>query len=597
MRITKFCFTAPVAAALSLCFALGNGCTAKSKLELQRKTLAFSLPDDVKSMDPALAYDSVAMDVIPLVLESLYQYSYTKTPLVLEPLLASGMPEISADQKTVTVHLKPGTLWQDGDFFPGGKGRALTTGDFLYAWKRLALPDLQSPSTWIFDGKVAGWDEFRKNLQAASDKTAALAAPVSGFEAVDDLTLRIHLIRPYPQFTHILAMAYSAPLPHEVFDKYGLFALNERVVGTGPFRFREYVRGSRIVLEKNPSFRGEAYPSKSKNSAGSLCDGCPPNKRIPLVEEVTFRIFKEDQPRWLSFSKGFLDVSGIPKDNFSSVVESGELRGEMAAKGIQFTKMEQASTYVFFFNLKDPVIGKSADLRKAISLAFDRTAFVEKFRNGRGITATSLVPRTVPGHVERPFAYDYNPAKAKEFLAKAGYPGGKGLAPIHLDLKGTATNFREQGEFVRDQLGKVGIPVEVVPNTMPGYLEKERNGNLQFTLGLWDSDYPDAENFLALLYSKNASPGPNISSYRNPAFDRLYEKIALMPVGAERSKLIEQAEDIANADLPIAPLFYPLAFSVGHGWVENFQPNIQIINHMKYFDVDLAKKAELAPRL
>jgi ABC-type transport system substrate-binding protein len=230
-------------------------------------------------------------------------------------------------------------------------------------------------------------------------------------------------------------------------------------------------------------------------------------------------------------------------------------------------------------------------------MAIDRDAFVERFRNGRGIRATSLVPRTVPGHVARAFPYDYDPAKARALLAKAGYPGGKGLPKIRLDLKGTATNFRQQGEFLQESLRQVGIPIEVVANTMPGYLEKERNGSLQFTFGVWDSDYPDAENFLALLYSKNVSPGPNIANYRNPAFDKLYEKIALLDSSVERAKLIEQAEDLVYRDLPMAPLFYPLAFSVGHGWVGNFRPNIQIINHMKYFNVDLARKARLGEHL
>lgn len=581
----------------SLCFVFLAGCSPGSHPELDRKTLTFSLPDDVKSLDPALVYDSTAMDVIPLTLESLYQYSYVKTPLELEPLLAAALPEVSDGGKTVTVHLKPGTLWQDGDFFPGGKGRALTASDFIYAWKRLALPELQSPSTWIFDGKVAGWDEWRRTLNNAKDKAAAFAAPLTGFDSPDALTLRLHLVKPYPQLTHILAMAYTVPLPHEVFDKYGLFALNTRLVGTGPFRFRDYVRGSQIVLTRNETFRDEPYPTvgdEAARAAGLLgLNGF----KLPLVEEVTFRIFKEDQPRWLSFAKGLLDVSGIPKDNFSSVVEGGEERPEMAAKGIQFLKMEQASTYVFFFNLKDPLLGKNANLRKAVSLAFNPEAFIAKFRNGRGVVANSLVPRVVPGHPARAFAYAYDPLKAREFLARAGYPGGKGLPSLRIDVKGASTNLREQAEFVKEQLGRVGIPVEVVLNTMPGYLEKERNGNLQFTLGVWDSDYPDAENFLALLYSKNVAPGPNISNYANPAFDRLYEKVAAMAPGPERSRLVEQAEDLAAQELPIAPLFYPLAFSVGHGWVRNFRPNIQIINHMKYFDVDLARKKTLLEHL
>ena len=321
---------------------LGASCSPRQRLELGRKTLAFSLPDDMKNLDPALSYDSVAMDVIPLVLESLYQYSYTKSPLELEPLLAEKMPEISSDQKTYTVKIKKGVFWHDADFFPGDKGRELVADDFIFAWKRLALPELQSPSTWIFNDKVLGWNRFSSFLANSKTRNAALDEAVEGFEAPDRHTLRIRLVKPYPQFLHILAMAYTAPLPREVFQKYGTFALNDRIIGTGPYRFREYVRGTRLVLEKNPRFRGEKYPSSgddSARSAGLLADA---GQNLPFADQITFHIFKEDQPRWLTFTKGLLDVSGIPKDNFSSVVDHGELREEMAGKGIQFMKLEQA---------------------------------------------------------------------------------------------------------------------------------------------------------------------------------------------------------------------------------------------------------------
>lgn len=571
----------PYFAVASLLLCLSYSCSSRSGPDRAggtRKTLTFSIPDDVKSMDPATAYDTVAMDVIPLALESLYQYNYDRAPLTLEPLLAESMPTISSNKLELYVKLKKGVFWHDADFFPAGKGRELVAGDFLYAWKRLALPELQSPGTWIFDGKVKGWDAYRKKLRAANaeDREKILEAAVDGLSAPDNYTLKISLLKPNPQLSQLLAMAYTSPLPREVFAKYGVFALNDRVVGTGPYRFQEYVRGSRVVLLKNEKYRGEA------------------GYALPFVEEIQFRIFKEDQPRWLEFTRGNLDVSGIPKDNFSSMVDRGEIRAEQAAKGIQFLKMEQASLYFLLFNMKDALLGKSAPLRKAIVHAFDVDAFVEKFRNGRGVKAVSIVPRTVPGHTARerfPFGFDLD--KAKEQLALAGYPGGKGLPPLRLDLRGNSTNNRLQGEFIREALGKIGVNVDVVLNTLPGYLEKERNGNLQFILGVWDSDYPDAENFLALLYGKNTSPGPNISGYHNPAFDRLYEKIALLEQSPERNRLIREAEDLVYKDLPLAPLFYPLAFSVGHGWVKNFRPNIQVTNHMKYFDVDLEKQKTL----
>ncbi len=554
---------------------LSASCTSRTvegKKDHARKTLAFSLPDDMKNFDPATAYDTVAMDVIPLVLESLYQYNYDKRPLTLEPLLADSLPEISKDRKTYTIRLKKGVRWHEGDFFPGGKGRELVAEDFLYAWKRLARRDLQSPGTWIFEGKVKGWDAFRKGE----------AKEVAGFSAPDPYTIRIELLRPYPQLSHVLAMAYTSPLPKELFDKHGPFALNERLPGTGPYRLQSYVRASRVVLGRNEAYRETSY-------AGG---------RIPFAEELHFRIFKEDQPRWLEFLRGNLDVSGIPKDNFSSVVEKGELRAEMASKGIQFLKLEQASLYFLAFNMRDSVLGRGPGLRKAISRAFDRADFIGKFRNGRGVEAVSLVPRTVEGHTNRgSFPYAFDLAAAKEELAKAGYPEGKGLPVLRIDTRGNSTNNRLQGEFVKEALGRIGLKVEVVLNSFPGYLEKERNGNLQIVLGVWDSDYPDAENFLALLYGKNVAPGPNLSQYKNPAFDRLYERIALMENGKERFRLIREAEDLVYRDLPLVPLFYPLAFSVGHGWVKNFRPNIQITNHMKYFDVDLVREKELYPAL
>lgn len=536
----------------------------------------------MKTLDPATAYDTVAMDVIPLVLESLYQFHYDRQPLRLEPLLAAGMPEISKDRLTYTIRLKRDVRWHDGDYFPEGKGRPLVAADFLHAWKRLANPELQSPGAWIWAGKVKGWDEFAKNVAQATDKKAALERPLEGLTAPDPHTLRIRLLKPYPQLTQILTMAYASPLPPELFARHGPFAMNERLPGTGPYKFHEYVRASKLTLLKNEGYRGTAY------GLGV----------IPFVEELTFRIFKEDQPRWLEFTRGNLDVSGIPKDNFASTVHKGELRPEMAEKGIQFLKLEQASLYFLLFNMKDPVLGKSADLRKAISMAFDRAAFIETFRNGRGVNAVSLVPRTVEGHVAKAkFPYDYDLEAAKKLLAKAGYGQGKGLPVIRLDTRGNSTNNKLQAEFLREALAKLGIQVEVALNSFPGYLEKERNGNLQLVQGVWDSDYPDAENFLALLYSKNVSPGPNVSGYSNPAFDRLYERIAVMENGPERFRLIAKAEELAFRDLPLAPLFYPLAYSVGHGWVKNFRPNIQITNHMKYFDVDLELQKKLLPGL
>lgn len=243
--------------------------------------------------------------------------------------------------------------------------------------------------------------------------------------------------------------------------------------------------------------------------------------------------------------------------------------------------------------MKDKLVGGNANLRKAISMGINRNEFIEKFLNGRGVKATSIVPRVIAGHTGRTeLVNDYNPEKAKELLAKAGYPGGKGLPAIKYDLRGASTTSRQQAEYFQKSLAAIGVNIEVVVNTFPAYLEKEKNGNLQFFTGGWNADFPDAENFLFLLYSKNVAPGPNASNYVNKQFDALYEKVAQMSPSKERNALIKKAEDIAFSDGVWSMMFYPVAYSLSHGWLKNFRPNAQIFNDLKYYDIDVEARKQ-----
>lgn len=580
---------------LAVCLA---SCTQKEDTS-GRKVMNLSLGDDVKSLDPSLAYDSVSLSVMPLAMESLFQYKYTKSPLELEPLLADGMPTASKDKKQFTIKIKKGVMWQDDAAFPNGKGRELKASDFIYAWKRMLLPEIQSPGTWIFDGKVVGWDDYRKKLSEAKDKVnEVLEQEVEGLKATDDYTLQFKLTQPYPQLLHVLAMGFGAPVAKEVIAKYGQQGLNEKMVGTGPYQLKEFTKGSKIVLVKNPTFHGENFPSDGDESAKAAGLLAAAGKALPFNDEIIYNVIKEDQPRWLQFLKGNLDGSGVPKDNFSSAVENGALKKEMTDKGVQLSKAEEAVIWYLNFNMKDKLLGTNVNLRKAISMGINRDEFIEKFLNGRGVKATSMVPRVIAGNTGRTeLVSDFNPAKAKELLAKAGYPEGKGLPVIKYDLRGASTTSRQQAEYFKKALSEIGVNIEIVVNTFPAYLEKEKNGNLQFFTGGWSADYPDAENFLFLLYSKNVSPGPNASNYVNPAFDKLYEKIAQMTPSAERNALIKKAEEIAFNDGVWSMMYYPVAYSLYHGWLKNYRPNNLILNDAKYWDVDLEAKKQLKAKL
>ena len=565
------------------------------------RVLNLALGDDVKSLDPAQNYDTVSNTVMPLANEALFQYHYLKRPLTLEPLLAEAMPEVSKDKKTYTIKIKKGVLFQDDAAFPDGKGRELKAQDFVWSWKRILLPELVSPGTWIFDGKVVGWDDLRKKLGEATGEAreALLDAPIEGLQALDDYTIQVKLLQPYPQLLNVLAMGFTAPVAKEVTKKYGQTGLSQRMVGTGPFRLVKYTAGSKVILERNPTFRGETYPTEGDAESQKLGLLADAGKKIPFVDGINFQIIKESQPAWLQFRKGRLDAAGVPKDNFDAAIDKGELRPELITSGIRLRKEEEAVIWYLNFNMKDKIVGgNNADLRKAISMAVNRQEFIDKFMNGRGVIATSMVPRVIAGHTGRKdVANGYDPEGAKKLLAKAGYPEGKGLPTIMFDIRGSSTNQRQEAEYIKNSLAAVGIKMEIVVNTFPAYLRKEQNGNLQFFWGGWNADFPDAENFLFLLASKNAAPGPNASNYMNPAFDKLYEQMAVMSPSPQRDAIIRQAEEIAFNDGIWGMMFYPVTFSLSHGWLKNFRPESQISGEQKYYDVNVEEKKAMRAKL
>lgn len=589
--------------AMAFAIAFISACTKKEQFDPNYKVMNIPILEDTKSLDPAVAYDTISMDVMPLSMESLLQYKYTKTPLELEPLLAEAMPTVSADKKTYTFKIKKGVLFQDDPAFPNGKGRELKANDFVYGWKRLVLPEVQSPGTFIFDEKVVGWDAFRKKVQENTDKSkidALLEEPIEGFKVVDDYTIEIKLAKPYPQLLYVLAMGFGAPVAKEVAQKYGQNNLHDmHMVGTGPYRIKEFTKGSKITLVKNPTFRGEIYPSEGDEAAKAAGLMEAAGQKMPFNDEINFLVIKEDQPRWLNFLSGNTDSGLVPKDSFDTAIENGNLKPDYVKNGIGLQKVEEAAIFYFNFNMKDKIVGgNNAMLRKAFSLAINRDEYIRKFRNGRAVKAVSIVPRVIAGHTgKKELVNDYNPEKAKEYLAKAGYPGGKGLPVIKYDLRGADATTRQQAEFIKTQLEEVGIKLEVIPNTFPAYLEKEKNGNLQFFLGGWNADFPDAENFLFLLSKKSFPPGPNASNYSNPAFEALYDKIAFMFPSPERNELIKKAEEIAYNDGVWAPMFYTVTFWLNHSWLKNYRPDAQIANYHKYFDVDMKKKQEMKPKL
>lgn len=535
-------------------------------------TLYWSISDDVKTMDPVNASDQLSLEVIPNVYETLYQYSYLKSVYTLEPLLARSLPQVSKDGLTVTIAIKPGVRFSDDSCFKEtqGKGRELTANDFIYAWQRLADPRLTSQGAWIFEGKIAE------------------------MKALDAATIQIKLTKPYPQLANVLAMTYSAPLAEECVKKYGDSNGNyaDHPVGTGPFVLKSWDRNKRIVLSRNPSYRETLYPSQASPEFRAMGLANDSGQKLPFLDRLQFEIIKETQPEWLQFLKGQIDGMLLPKEQYANVIlKRTNLKPEFSEKGLRLNIFGGLRFYFVEFNMKDELIGKNKKLRQALSAAIDREKWIETFTNGRGSKMVTALPEGIEGRVSNAkIRYDFDLKRAKALIAEAGYPNGKGLPTLQIDMRSADSSSRQLGEFFTQAFDSIGVKTQVNLNTFPAFLAKVQKGHFQISHGGWIMDYPDAENTYQLLITKNAAPGPNTSNFSNAEFDKLYEKMAVMAPSRARTALIERMDAILQEEAPWAMGYDHQNYFLTQPWLLNYRGSELIQNRFKYLKVDPSVK-------
>jgi oligopeptide transport system substrate-binding protein len=585
-----------VAAAIVAVTILLSGCGKSAPADPNEKVIYGAMASKVRALDPGDISDTTSSSVAAQIFECLYEYHFLKRPYELVPQLAAAMPDISPDGLTYTIKIKQGVHWADDKCFSGGKGRELVAGDFIYAWKRIANIKTLSSNWWIFEGRVVGLDDFRKYTEGL-DSAAAVdySREVEGLQTPDKYTIVIKLTKPWPQIVYLLAHLPTAPVAREAIDFYGDQVINHPV-GTGPFILKTWNRGSYMELVRNPNFRPDYYPSEGEagdKEKGLLKDA---GKKLPLVDRIVSVIVEEDPPRWFLFMSGKIDASGIPKDNFSEAISGhGTLDDRMKALNIRLTVFRDPDTYWIGFNMEDPVLGKNKPLRQALSYAVNRGQYIDMLLNGRGEVAYGVLPPVVTGYdpnIREHGGIDYNPDKARQLVAQAEKVYGGKLPQLRLSLPGTDTVARQEGGLLQDYFRAVGLDVDMDYMDWPTYQGKIKTRSAQMFLSGWVADYPDAENFLQLFYSKNMSPGPNNWNYSNPEFDKLYETSSIMPDSPERTELYRKAERVALEDCPGIFLLHSTAYVLQHDWSVNYKPSVFNYGTSKYRNVDLNKRAE-----
>jgi peptide/nickel transport system substrate-binding protein len=455
------------------------------------------------------------------------------------PSLAKSW-DISEDRTIYTFHLHPDVFFHDDDAFPNGKGRKLTANDVVYSFNRILDKQVASPGSWIFNRKV-------DTLQP--------------FVAIDDSTFQVKLLRPYNPILGIISMQYCSIVAKEAVEKYGT-DFRRHPVGTGPFQFVTWEEGQALVLKKNPQYF-------EKDSAGN---------RLPYVDGVKVSFYDSKATEFLLFRQKQLEFINDIEASFKDEVltKRGTLRKNWEGKielqvnpylNIEYLGILTDSTNELLKN--SPM--RARKIRQAINYGFDRRKMVLYLRNSLGTPAESgFVPMGLPSFDSSIVkGYNYDPVKAKQLLKEAGYPDGKGLPKVKLL---TIAIYADMANFIAKQLEESGIPVQVEVIQKSLLLEMTSSSKALFFRGSWIADYPDAENYLSVFYSKNPAP-PNYTRYNNKEFDLLFEKAIRETNDSLRYKLYQQADQVMMNDAPVVPLWYDKVVRLVQPRVKGFPPN------------------------
>jgi ABC-type transport system substrate-binding protein len=514
--------------------ALLISCYNKNKKE--RNIFHYNETTGIASLDPAFAKNQSIMWVIHQLYNTLVEVDQQ---LNIVPSLAKSW-DVSADRLTWTFHLRTDVFFHDDPAFDNGKGRKMTAADVAYSFYRIMDKETASPGSWIFNRKV-------DSLQP--------------FYAIDDSTFQLRLIRPYNPILGILSMQYCSIVPKEAVEKYGK-DFRRHPVGTGPFQLVAWEEGQAVVMKKNPNYF-------EKDSTG---------RRLPYIDGIKISLYDSKATEFLLFREKQLEFINDIEASFKDEVltKMGTLRkgweGKIVLQTHPYLNIEYLGILVDSTNelvKNSPMRFKK--IRQAINYGFDRRKMVLYLRNSLGTPAESgFVPLGLPSFDSSIVkGYTYDPAKSKELLAEAGFPDGKGLPVVKLL---TIPIYSDMADFIAKQLGEVGIPVQVEVIQKSLLLDMTANSKALFFRGSWIADYPDAENYLSVFYSKNPAP-PNYTRYKNPQFDQLFEKALTENNDSIRYDLYRQADQLMMRDAPVVPLWYDEVVRFVQPYVKGFEPN------------------------
>ena len=484
-------------------------CDSNKKSNKDHLVFRYNEYKNINSLDPAFAKDNSTIWACNQLFNGLIQLDDN---LNIQPDIAKKWT-ISEDGKTYTFYLRKDVYFHKHKLFKNNTRKA-TAFDFKYSFDRLTDTKTASPGS--------------NTLQQ-----------VETYNAVNDTIFTIQLKQPFPAFLGVLTTKYCSVLPKEVVEFYGN-DFRSNPIGTGPFKFKRWEENIKLVLRKNESYH-------EQNSQG---------KKLPYLEAVAITFLTDKQSEFLQFSQGNIDfISGLaPSYKDELLTPDGKLRSKYT-ESVNMVYGDYLNTeYLGFYMDSKQTEIQSELIRKAINYGFDRQTMIKYLRNGIGTPAENgFIPKGLPSfnHLK---GYNYQPEKAKELVSQ--FIKETGIKEPKITIS-TNSLYVDLCEYIQRELEKIGLNVSIDLLTSSTLKEEKTTGKLAVFRASWVADYPDAENYLSLFYSKNFTPnGPNYTHFKNAKYDSLYEN-ALKEVDVKkRHGLYQKMDSIIINNAPVIPLYY-----------------------------------------
>ena len=488
--------------------AAGADVTTPADTVAGAKVVRVAAVDPQVALDPQQYTYSIVMKITDNISEALFT---TQSDGTVTPTLLTGMPEISEDQLTYTFELLPDVKFHNGE--------VLKSSDVKYSYERLI--------------KLAKMGNLLQNVVGYEEMNSGAADELAGFEIIDDTHFTITLTKPYAPFTSVLSTAYTAIYPQAACEEAGDTWGMQVLYGTGPFKLDSYTTSVGATLSRFDDYHGGAVK----------------------LDGVDYKFIEDVNTQVLEYQKGNVDYVDVDPSIYPVYSSNPDLADQM--HGFQPT-----GNYSLTVNCKT---FPDAKVREAIALSVYRAAVCESILHGTATVPTSYIPAGIIGHDSSLPEFEYNPERAKQLLAEAGYADG-------IDLRVTV-NTKYQGNVAiatafQQQAKAAGINVEVEQVDSAAWSDMKLNGGVDCGISNWYVDYSDPESMLYPMSKTDT----NSSFWHNAEYEQLMLDGIATTDTAKRQEIYAKAEHImTREDWATTPLYNETKFYLLNPAITGFE--------------------------